>query len=373
MKYQGKYMVTAAVFLMSAALNLTNAQIKTLPDGFIEITQCPASSVKNQGKTGTCWSFSTSSFIESEVQKVIGQDIDLSEMFTVRNIYMEKAEKYVRYHGGSNFSQGSLGHDVFASFLKYGAMPEEAYPGKAKDSIHNHRVLEKELKSYLDQMIQAKQIDPHWKAGFAAIIDKHLGEVPAVFKYKGQSYNAKSFAEMLELKPSNYIGITSFTHQPLYQNVVVEVPDNFSDGKYFNTTLDEMMETMNYALKNGYSIEWDGDVSEVGFQARSGYALMTTDTAALMKLPILPPEQMVNAFLRQAAFDNYSTTDDHLMHVVGLVLSEDGRKFYITKNSWSEKMGIEGYVLISEAYMRMKTVCIYVNRKGVPEELYQKM
>lgn len=362
-----KKILTVALCALSS---LTWAQIEKLPKGFTLINECEVTEVKSQDRTGTCWSFSTSSFLESEVLRIQGKSIDISEIFTVRNIYMEKAVKYVRYHGISNFSQGSLAHDVLNSYAKYGMMPEEAYSGKNNQDKHNHSALVKELKEYLDAVIAKGAIDPHWKEGFLTILDKHLGAVKPVFEYEGKSYNPRSFAdEVLKLDMNDYIGLTSFTHHPFYQNMVVEVPDNFSDGVYYNVPLDGMLASIDDALNDGYTVEWDGDVSEPGFVRSKGYAVYATDTSALKKLPEVPQELAVSQELRQAKFDNYETTDDHLMHITGKVTSEDGRTFYVVKNSWGSSAGIEGYVLMSEAYMRMKTVSIYLHKDVVNAEV----
>ncbi|MFT5722980.1 MAG: bleomycin hydrolase [Bacteroidia bacterium] len=350
------------------------SQAPKFPAGFETINMCQSTSVKSQDRTGTCWSFSTSSFLESEVLKKGGKAIDLSEMYTVRMIYMEKAIKYVRYHGISNFSEGSLAHDVIIAYTKYGMMPESAYSGKNGAEKHNHSVMVKELKSYLDTLLKSRPIEPHWKAGFNLILDNHLGEVKPVFEYEGMSYNPQSFAQqVLKLNMKDYLGFTSFTHQPFYRDYIVEVPDNFSNGEYNNVPLNELMKTMDVALEKGYTIEWDGDVSERGFMRRGGYAFNTNDTNKLKLAPNVPSENEANQGVRQAGFDNLTTTDDHLMHVVGKVKYTDGRIFYVVKNSWSTRAGFGGYYLMSAAYMKMKTVSIVVNKKSVSKKLLKKL
>jgi len=359
----------ASMIVLAAALS-ASAQIQNLPEGFARVNDCEATSVKSQDITGTCWSYSTSSFIESEVLRTRGKAIDISEMFTVRNIYMEKAIRYVRYHGIANFSQGALAHDLLHSYEKYGMMPQSAYTGLNGKDKHNHSALEKELKSYLDSLLKSRPIDPHWKDGFAAIMDEHLGAVPAVFEYEGKSYNAKSFAdEVIGIDVDDYVGITSFNHQEFGDDFILEVPDNWSDGEYDNVPLDIMMQVIDGALESGYTVEWDGDVSEKGFLRRKGYALLCDDTSALKQVPeVMPEEPKVTQESRQANFDNLTSTDDHLMHIVGTATYKDGRKFYMVKNSWSERAGIEGYTLMSESYMRMKTISIVVHRKSVPKK-----
>lgn len=359
-------------FLMTSVLSF--GQAPALPDGFEVINMCQNTEVKSQDRTGTCWSFSTNSFLESEVLKQSGQVIDLSEMYTVRMIYVEKAIKYVRYHGVSNFSQGSLAHDVIISYSKYGMMPESAYSGKNGSEKHDHSTLVRELKTYLDSMLQSRPVEAHWLDGFVTLLDEHFGPLKPVFEYNGMSYNPQSFAQqVLNLDMAKYVGFTSFTHKPFYHDFIVEVPDNFSNGEYNNIPLAELMSVMDNALTDGYTIEWDGDVSERGFMRRAGYAFNTNDTNLLKQAPAVPTEDAANQSLRQVGFDNLTTTDDHLMHVVGKAKYSDGRMFYIVKNSWSAKAGFEGYCLMSESYMKMKTVSIVVNKKAVKKKLLKRL
>jgi bleomycin hydrolase len=350
------------------------SQKLNLPEGFEVISLCETTDVKSQDRTGTCWSFSTSSFLESEVLKTSGKSVDLSEMYTVRMIYMEKAIKYIRYQGNTNFSEGSLAHDVIRSYIKYGMMPESAYPGKADTTIHNHSKMVKELKAYLDTVLSTRPIEPHWKSIYNQILDTYLGELKPVFEFEGMSYNPQSFAQqVLKLKMGRYIGLTSFTHQPFYEKFVVEVPDNFSHGQYFNIPLSDMMSTIDRVLERGHTIEWDGDVSERGFMRRTGYAFNTNDTNQLKLAPDVTAENEVTQGIRQAGFDNLTTTDDHLMHIVGKVKYKDGKSFYVVKNSWSTKAGFDGYYLMSEAYIKMKTVSIVVNHLPVSNKIYNKL
>lgn len=318
---------------------------------FSQSFMCPATSVKDQGRTGTCWSFSTLSFLESEMLRLGGPSLDLSEMFVVRKIYLKKAEKYLRYHGGIPFTQGALGHEVMWVMENHGLMPEEAYSGK-RGKTHNHTDLLKELKEYLD--LQLKEgIEPHWQTAFQAIMDKHMGVIPAVFKFNGTQYNSKSFAKFCRLDPDDYVGFTSFLYKPYGEKVVVEVPDNFSNGLYFNLTLDSLVLVATRALKNGYSIEWDGDVSELSFQSKEGTAYLDTTVT---------PE------LRQHWFNSHKTTDDHLMHFVGLKEDKEGNVFFWVKNSWGTKVGHDGFLVMDESYFRAKTICIILHKDALAVE-----
>lgn len=350
------------MLLMVISLEVAAQNIE-LPAGWTQVFESPATDVKSQDKTGTCWSFSTTSFIESEILRTSGKILDLSEMFTVRNIYLDKAERYLRYQGKAQFSQGSLSHDVFTAYDKYGMMPETAYPGH-KNGKHDHTELEVRLKKYLDSIVSSGAVNLLWQQRFEAILDHYLGPVPEHFDYEGKSFTAVSFAsEVLKLSTKDYVGMTSFTHHPFDVFMVVEVPDNFSDGIYFNVPIDTLMAVMKKSLDEGYTVEWDGDVSEVGFMADEGIAIFISRTLPNKKQPLHQiPEDSTSQELRQLAFDTYSTTDDHLMHITGMAKSPQGKLFYMVKNSWGPDAGIDGYMLISEAYMKMKTVTIYVNK-----------
>jgi bleomycin hydrolase len=280
-----------------------------------------------------------------------GPTLDLSEMFVVRKIYLKKAEKYLRYHGKIPFTQGSLGHDVLWVVEHYGLMPEQAYSGMP-GKTHNHTDLVKDLKEFLDTQLE-EGIDPHWQTGFQAIMDQHLGIVPAVFQFNGSRYNARSFADFCRINPNDYVGFTSFDYKPYGEKIVVEVPDNFSDGQYFNLTLDSLVMVTTRALKNGYSVEWDGDVSEPGFKAREGTAELDTTVT---------PE------LRQHWFDNHRTTDDHLMHFVGLKTEEDGSVYFWVKNSWGTQSGYDGFLVMDHNYFRAKTICIIIHKNALLDQ-----
>ncbi len=354
------------ILLILFAASATSAQPSS-PYEFKILKNLEATEVKSQGNTGTCWSFSTASFIESEIIRKTGKKIDLSEMYVVRKIYMEKAILYLRYHGQANFSQGALAHDLLYVMKKYGMMPESAYDGKKNASSHNHSEMEPSLKKYLDSIRIQKPIEPHWKEGFEALMDKYLGVCPALFTYNGKTYNSISFAASLGVNPDDYVGFTSFTHHPYHKPFSVEVPDNFSRGQYVNIPLDQLIEVMNLSIQKGYTVEWDGDVSEPGFARKGGVAILLKKGDAIGDS--IYPEPKVTAEWRQESFDSHETTDDHLMHVTGLASDQKGNKYYITKNSWGPQNGIDGYVYMSENYIRLKTISIYVHKDAVPPKI----
>ena len=331
-------------------------------------------SVKNQARTGTCWSFSTASFLESELMRMGMEDINLSEMYIVRKIYEDKAHNYVLRQGKANFSQGSLAHDLIRIAEKDGLMTEEAYSGLVDDDTkHDHSEMEKGLKGFLDGIRKSKVLSTKWKSAFSSILDSYMGSVPAQFEYENKSYSAKTFTELTKLKTDNYISITSFSHHPFYKKFILEVPDNYSNGSFYNVPLDEMISIMDYALLAGYSIEWDGDVSEKGFSARNGIAVLPTDNKREDLFTVPGPEIKVTQENRQINFENYSTTDDHLMHIVGIALDQKGTKYYIIKNSWGEISDYNGFLYMSEAFMKMKTISIMIHKDALPKNSSKKL
>ncbi len=360
--------ISLLLFVVGATL-LGNAQSAS-PFKFTVVKNLEATEVKSQGSTGTCWCFSASSFVESEIIRKTSKKIDLSEMFVVRKIYLEKAVSYLRYHGKANFSQGALAHDLFTVMKTYGMMPEDVYDGKNNAASHNHTKLEETLKFYLDSLLKKPTIEPHWKEGFETILDTYLGVCPAIFKYNEVSYNPVSFAASLGINVDDYIGFTSYTHHPFYELFCLEIPDNFSRGQYLNVPMDQLMEIIDNSLNQGYTVEWDGDVSEPGFGRRGGAAVLLRKGESIGDS--LPIEDAATQDLRQATFDSHETTDDHLMHITGIAKDQKGNRYYITKNSWGNKAGINGYVYMSENYIKLKTVSIYVNKKVIPVSVKNK-
>lgn len=365
-----KYFVSGVLLLFMLNAWAQELAIPSLTSRY----EIPTTAVKSQGRTGTCWSFSTCSFFESEYIKNQKEEIDLSEMFIVRHIYLEKARKYLRLHGTSNFSQGSLAHDVLFVLENYGAVPESIYPGLNGKSVHDHSALESDLKNYLDSMLQKRPLSPQAAKGIDSILDHHLGQLPELFEFKGKLYNPSSFAkEVLQVKVGDYIPLTSFLHHPYYTSFILEVPDNFSNGTYFNVPLEELVSIIDRSLELGHSVEWDGDVSEHGFKSKLGFAVFNNQAESWEMMPDLPMDLPADEKIRQDLFDNLETTDDHLMHITGISFSNDGRKFYKTKNSWGISSGLEGYMYMSEVYLRMKTVSVIVHRSAIPEHIIEQL
>ncbi|MCX7832745.1 MAG: C1 family peptidase [Ignavibacteria bacterium] len=343
-------------------------------DGLTPIVMIEHSPVKDQGMTGTCWSFATLSLLESEAIKNGYTDLNISEMYIVRNIYIEKARNYILRQGKCNFAEGAMGHDVIFGIAKYGAMTEEAYSGlKSGKTYHNHSILIVNLKNYLDKILENIPISNNWEAGYIKILDDFLGKPPEKFTYRGIEYTPKEFAEkVLNFNPDNYINITSFTHHPFYQPFILEVPDNFSGGAYYNVPLDEFMEIARNAVLSGYSVLWDADVSNENFKMDLGYA-MQWKTFSNNGVDPDADEIMCTQEQRQFLFENLTTQDDHLMQFVGLEKSKSGKLFYYTKNSWGEIGKFKGYLKVSEAYFAMNTIAIILNKNALTYDMKVKL
>jgi len=339
--------------------------------------------VKNQAKTGTCWSFATISFIESEMLRNGLEETDLSEMYIVRQTYPEKAEKYIRMMGMYNFGEGGQAHDVFAQIKKYGLVPEEVYTGKnISEAQHNHGELVNILTSMLKAVNEKKggKVTPRWKELFESALDIYLGKSPERFTCKGEEYTPQTFMQKkVKIIPDDYIEFTSYTHHPFYDKFSLEIPDNWTNQEYYNVPVEDIIAIMDNSLKEGYSVLWDGDVSERFFSQKKGYAVVplkdwdertTEEKDAELKEP--EQEKIVTQEMRQAAFNNFSSTDDHLMHVTGLAHDQNNTKYYYTKNSWGTDYKDKGFIYISEQYARLHTVALMVNKNAVPQEILKK-
>ena len=337
--------------------------------------QVPATSVKNQGVTGTCWCFSTTALLESEALRAGMAEPDLSEMFTVRNVYLDKADNYVRRQGKAQFDEGGLGHDMLAATARYGAMPEAAYSGlKAGSRGHNHAKLVKDLKSYLDEVLKKRPVAADWKAGFTKILDDALGTPPAEFTYNGKTFTPQRFArEVLHFNPAEYVLLTSYTHHPFYEPFVLEVPDNWANAAYFNVPLSDLTDAARTALARGHSLMWDADVSHPGWNQRKGFALEPTDGERAGDNPDVP-EKTISQASRQQLFDSQVTTDDHLMQITGTATSPGGRPFFVVKNSWGAETGpFKGYIYISEAYFANNTVSLVLPKAALSPQLLARL
>jgi len=336
---------------------------------FTHEKEMACTAVKSQGKTGTCWSFSTISFLESELMRQGQKSVDLSEMYIVRNIYLDKAQNYLLRQGKANFSQGSLAHDVMRAIEMRGVVTEANYEGKKLKNTYNHSQLEKDLKALLDEAIKNKTVRATWRKKANELLDEHIGVLPVSFA----ATKAMNYAKEISIDPNDYVSLTSYQHHPFYETFVLEIPDNYSNGSYYNLPIDELQTIADNALLNGYTLAWDGDVSEKGFNARQGIAILPKDQDR-GDLFIKPSTEItVTQDLRQSTFESYSTTDDHLMHITGLAKDQNGISYYLTKNSWGELSPYKGFLYMSDAYFRLKTVAIMVHKDAIPKEIANKL
>lgn len=349
--------------------------------GFETLVDLEATEIKSQGNTGTCWSFSTVSFIESELIRMGKGQHNISEMYNVRYIYEDKADNYIRRQGKAQFSQGSLAHDVIQTISKHGLVPDEAYPGLKKgEERHDHDEMESMLGAILGTVLNMDVISTTWKASYNAILDVYLGESPSKFTYKGKEYTPQNFAREMEIIPSNYVSISSFSHHPFYSEFILEVPDNWSNGTFENIPINELEKVTQEALKSGYSLCWDADVSEKTFSSATGIAVMPEkewkemsekEKKEAFQQPV--KEVSVDDAYRQKHFDNQNTTDDHLMHITGMMKDKNGTVWYKVKNSWGTARGIEGYMYVSSAYFRAKTISILLHKEAVSKDVAKKI
>ena len=342
---------------------------------FTAIKLLPATPVKNQANTGTCWCFSTTSLLESQCMKNMKQEFDLSEMFTVRNIYIEKARNYVLRQGKAQFGQGGLGHDVIRAVSLYGAVPDSIYSGlKPGQKTYNHSALEYQLQQYLTDVLKKRPLPDNWLDGYTKILDENLGEVPASFKYNGKAYTSQSFArDVMKFNADDYLNITSFTHHPYYKPFILEAPDNFANGSFYNLPLQMMIDAVKDAVNKGYTVMWDADVSNNGFRQNKGLALNVGNIGKEDPFTTDTKEESWNASKRQSLYENLTTEDDHLMHIVGTEKSKEGKLFFIVKNSWGKVGPYDGYINVSESYFAINTVSLVIPKAALSNELLAKL
>ncbi len=344
---------------------------------FFDVKTLKATSVKNQAITGTCWCFATTSLVESEEIRKENREIDLSEMFTVRNMYIEKAKNYILRNGKAQFGEGGLGHDEILAVTRYGAMPLNEYTGLLNgEKDYDHQHLFSELQKYLDSVLRKKPISNNWLEGYTKILDENLGVPPKEFSYNGKTYTPVSFAkDVLHFNANDYVSLTSFTHQPYYQSFVLQVPDNYANGSFFNLPLNEFIETVKYAIDKGYTVAWDADVSNPGFMQGIGLALNLDNATSYTKDQINPDlkEASYDAATRQQLYENLTTQDDHLMHITGVEKSKGGKTFFTVKNSWGKVGPFDGYINVSEAYFAINTLSIVIPKAALSKEIMEKL
>jgi len=352
--------------------------------------------VKNQANSGTCWSFSTIGFFESELLRMGKPEVDLSEMYVVHKSYSDKADKYVRMNGTINFAEGGSFYDVWYTLKNYGIVPDKEMIGlNYGEEKHKHGELDALTQSYVKVIVSNpnKKISTAWKAGFDGILDAYLGKCPTEFTVDGKKYTPLSYEQSLGLNLDDYVSLTSFTHHPFYQQFAIEIPDNWRWSESYNLPLNEFMQVFDYAIDKGYCIAWASDVSEKGF-TRNGVAVLPevklanlpgTDQAKwlnisqkdmedkIYKVKGPQPEVNVTPEIRQQGFDNYQTTDDHGMVIFGNAKDQNGTKYYLVKNSWGTDSKYKGIWYASEQFVKGKTIDILVHKDAIPKEILKKL
>lgn len=321
----------------------------------------PTTPVKDQANTATCWCFGTLSFIEAEIMRQGGGETDLSEMFVVRHLYPKKAEHYMRYHGNTVFWGGSLAHDAIGILDRYGIVPEEIYPGtRANGPPHDHGEMDAVLRAILDAVLKKRsgELSQVWHESIDSVLDIYLGKVPETFEHNGKAITPKKFAEVLGIRAQDYVQLTSFAHHPFFTKFVLDVPDNWSRGEFYNLPLDDFMRVLDHTIHNGFTAVWDGDTSEKGYDGTDGVAVLQQ------------AEKEVTQVLRQKLYDTHASTDDHLMHIVGTAKDKTGERYYIVKDSFgAQGKQHEGFIYMSGAYVRGKTISIMIHKDAIPADL----
>ena len=340
--------------------------------------------VISQDQTGSCWSFSTTSFLEAEIIRVTGKKTDLSEMYNVRNTYLDKAENYVMRQGKAQFGEGGLSHDVINSARKYGMVPETNFTGKNNSDLQfNHSKMVAELEAVVKKAVaETPKKYPNWKADYAAILDAYMGKfnedekitqqnqsIDNKIESKVKALTPKQFLGTTKLNLDDYITITSFTNEPFYSKFILSIPDNFANGYLYNLPLDEFILNIDNALDNGYTLALDTDVSELTFSEKEGIAVIPEyeeDNKSI--LTEIKPEKNITPEYRQAEFENFNTQDDHLMHIVGKVADQKGNHYYKVKNSWGTKSGKNGFIYMSIPYVKLKAISVMLNKNGLSKK-----
>lgn len=366
---------------------------------FTIVKENPITSVKDQNRSGTCWAYSTLSYFESEILKNTGKTYDLCESFVANKDYMDRAVQVVRYHGDMQFAQGGSAYDVYYVLKNYGICPEDAmpFPGSLYgDSLNNFNEFFSLLEPYVEGIAtnKASKISGQWKVGFQGILDAYLGKCPENFTYEGKNYTPKSFASSLGLNMDDYVTITSYTHHPFYSQFVVEVQDNWRNPASYNLPMDEMMQIIDNAVMNGYTVAWGGDVSEPGFtrdglaymiDAKKMQSLQGSDMARWLGLSAAKRRNLIDSLgcnvpevqptqeMRQERFDNWELTDDHGMLIYGIAKDQNGKEYYMVKNSWGEAGKYKGTWYMTKTFIAANTMDYMVNKNAIPANIRKKM
>ncbi len=388
-----------ACFLLGANAEEKKDSVNKNKPVFTTVKENKITSIKDQNRSGTCWDYSTLSFFESEILKKTGKTVDLCEAFVANKTYMDRAVMAVRMHGDVSFSQGGAAEDPLYCLKNYGICPEDAMPAAGSlygDSLNNFNEFFAVMTPYVEAIAKGdhKKLSPAWKKGLQGIINSYLGECPSTFKYEGKTYTPRSFADSFGLNYDDYVSITSYTHHPFWEPFAVEVQDNWRQGLSYNVPMDDMIKIIDNAINNGYTVAWGGDVSEDGF-TRKGLAVAydskkvqslsgsdaarwlkltkTEKTSKLDSLGVYAPEVEVTQEMRQEAYDNWETTDDHGMHLFGIAKDQTGKEYYMIKNSWGEYGDYKGIWYMTKTFVKYKTMDFMVNKNAIPKDIRKKL
>ena len=395
-----KALSLALISLMAVGAQAQEAEKKASNKPvFTTIKENPITSIKDQNRSGTCWDYSTISFFEAEILKATGKTYDLCESFVANKTYMERATQVVRFHGDCQFSQGGSAEDVLATMKKHGIVPEGTmpFPGSLYgDSLNNFNEFFSLMEPYVAAIAKssAKKISGQWKVGLQGILDAYLGKCPEEFTYEGKKYTPQTFVKSLGINLDDYVSITSYTHHPFYSAFAVEVQDNWRFPLSYNLPMDEMMKVIDNAIEKGYTVAWGGDVSEDGFTRQGlAYAIDTKKTESLqgsdmakwLKMTAAKKKNLIDSLgcnvpeitptqeLRQERFDNWELTDDHGMLIYGVAKDQNGKEYYMVKNSWGETGEYKGIWYMTKTFIAANTMDFLVNKNAIPKDIRKKL
>jgi len=361
---------------------LKNNQSENPNFQFTVIKELGNTSIKDQGSSGTCWSYSGNSFLESEMLRIGKPVVDLAEIFTARNVYLEKAKLYVLYGGSNSWGEGAELHDVINMYRKYGAVPQEVYTGLRFGQTRNDfKEMSAVIKGMLDAYVKQKKLSPDWLKNIESVLDRYLGEYPKEFTYKGKKYTPITFAkEIVGLNPDDYVELTSYKDYPYYKRFVPPIADNWSHESMWNVPMEDLTTIIDNAINKGYTVGWATDVSEPYFSYKNGVAyvpnidLNSIDAKVKENLFKGPkPEKKITEDLRQQGLNDLTTTDDHGMHIVGLAKDQNGKEYYIVKNSWGVTNDYEGYLYVTKAFVQFKSTSILVHKNAIPKNITKNL
>ncbi|WP_394676713.1 C1 family peptidase [uncultured Sphingobacterium sp.] len=374
--------ISAAVAILYRFYYPKNIRLLKSEFVFTELILLKSTAVKNQGASSTCWSYTGNSFLESEMLRMGKTSVAISPLYTVRMAYLERVRNYLRLHGGLKLNEGGQLYDVMQTLRQHGAIPSAAYRGvKAGKSSSNFKRLRAVLNSTLSNMVKTKELKSSWEQDVELLMDDYLGKVPVNFDYQGKSYTARSFADqVIRIDPDQYIHIASVTTAPYYKSFVFLIPDNWSFSQFYNLPMEELTIVIDRALKKGFTVACTVDISEPGFSWPYGIAYVPQKSVSDMTAEekktqfIRPqPERIVDAMERQSAFDTWQTTDDHALHIIGLVKDQNGKEYYVAKNSWGRGNAFQGFVYLTKEYLRYKSIALMLHKDALEPSLKDKL